>query len=522
MLQKLQIKDIFVGKIDAKNELIENTKEEKDRFIDSFLIPENIDIKEYIDGKRYYITGLKGTGKTALLRYIALAVEEEIKATISFILFKSDFTDEDKTAFSKAANTFIAINNNENYDDEDFLNVWQWFLHRQIVHCSKNPNDPFFINNNEWKRYKECITAPKLENEKSGIMHILPKLKRGNVEIGGDINYLRGNLGLEFEWDNEKSKQVKFSSIVRQANELFKKLTPANKRLYIFLDELEISLGKIKQYKKDIHLIRDLIIAVSIMNQLSRKMCFPLFFIAAIRSEVITAVQSSGKEINKTILDFGKPVKWQQSGGNASTHPLVKIINKKIQATESFLSFQDKSSDAEIWTKYFPEKIDIYYAPEYILRRTWYRPRDIVRILTIAQQQCPNETIFSQQVFDSISKEYSTQSWIELEEELKTTYTESEVNGIKRLLTSIKCPFAYGEIVQAGEKKREYYNELDNLLNKYKMGDILSVLYRVGIIGNTGERVRYSFRGDDELVIEGRMKIHDPLWNYFSIEHRRD
>jgi hypothetical protein len=51
------------------------------------------------------------------------------------------------------------------------------------------------------------------------------------------------------------------------------------------------------------------------------------------------------------------------------------------------------------------------------------------------------------------------------------------------------------------------------------MGDILSVLYRVGIIGNTGERVRYSFRGDDELVIEGKMKIHDPLWNYFSIEH---
>jgi hypothetical protein len=519
MLQKLHIKDIFVGKIDAKNELIENTSKENERFIDSFLIPENIDIREYIDGKRYYITGLKGTGKTALLRYIALSVEKEKQADISFILFKSDFTDEDKTAFSKAANTFVAINNEEDFDDEDFLNVWQWFLHRQIVYCSKNANESFFINDIEWKRYKECITAPKLENEKSGIVHILPKLKRGNVEISSDIDFLKGKLGLEFEWDNETSRQVKFSSLVRQTNELFKRLKPTSKRLYIFLDELEISLGKKKQYKKDIHLIRDLIVAVNIMNQSLRKMHFPLFFIAAIRSEVITAVQSSGKEINKPILDFGSPVKWQQSGGNASTHPLIKIINKKIQATESFLAFQGKSSDAEIWTKYFPEKIDVYSTPEYILRRTWYRPRDIVRLLTIAQQQCPNETIFSQQVFDSINKEYSTQSWIELEEELKTSYTESEVNGIKKLLTSIKCPFTYGEIIQFGEKKKNYYKELETLLNKYKMGDILSVLYRVGIIGNTGERVRYSFRGDDELVIEGKMKIHDPLWNYFSIEH---
>ena len=49
---------------------------------------------------------------------------------------------------------------------------------------------------------------------------------------------------------------------------------------------------------------------------------------------------------------------------------------------------------------------------------------------------------------------------------------------------------------------------------------LLSHLYNIGIIGNTGANVRYSFRGDDGLVIENRMKIHDPLWSYLSIEYR--
>lgn len=520
MYQALQLKDLIVGKIDAKNELIENTDQEKERFFDSFLIPENIIVEEYCEGRRYYITGLKGTGKTALLRYIALEAEKKLKANTVFVLFKSDFSDEDKAAFSRAANTFLAINDAGQYDEEDFENIWQWFFHRQIVMISKNNKNMFFNDDINWQKYVSCVTAPKLENEKSNIISLLPKLKRGNVEITANIADIQGKLGMEFEWDNENSKQLKFSKLIKQTNDLFIKLRPTNNRLYIFIDELELSLGKTKSFKKDIHLIRDLILAVHNINIISRQFHYPLYFITAIRSEVITAVQSSGKEINKPISDFGMSVKWQQSGGNPSTHPLIKIINKKIQATEKYLSFQNISSDEEIWQKYFPEKIDIYTAPDYILRRTWYRPRDIVRILNIAQQHFPNEKIFSQQVFDTINKEYSAQSWVELAEELKTTYSEDEVGGIKKLLTSLQSPFTYSEIVQIATRKRELYSELDALLNKYKMGDILSVLYRVGIIGNTGERIRYSFRGDDELVIEERMKIHDPLWNFFSIKRQ--
>lgn len=521
MLKTLQLKDIFIGKTDAKNEFIENSVIEQDRFKESYLIPENINFDDFENGRRYYITGLKGTGKTALLRYLEISLNGKNETSSSFILFKSDFSEEDKAAFSKAASTFLTEKNDSVEFDEDFMNIWEWFLHRHIVKLSKEKNVQFFEDNKDWEKYSKCVLAPKLGNEDSGITKLFPKLRRGSIEIEGDIEILKSKLGIEFDWENEENKLVKFSSIVRQANELYKKLKPTTKKLYVFIDELELTLGKNKQYVKDVRLIRDLIVAINYLNSTSRALKYNIFFITAIRSEVLTSIQSSGKEINKPILDFGISLKWQQSGGNIKSHPLIRIINKKIQSAEKNGGLIKISTDEEIWENYFPEKVNSINTQEYILHRTWYRPRDIVRLLTIAQQQFPNETTFSHAVFDAIAKEYSTQSWMEHAEELRTVFTEREIDGVKRLLTSISCPFNFNEFTKICLEKKEIYSDVELLLKDQKPADILSILYRIGLIGNTGSKVRYSFRGDDELVIESSMKIHDPLWNYLSIEVRK-
>lgn len=69
-MSQLKLKDIFIGKTDAKNEFIENSASEKEVFLRSFLKPDNLVEDDFLQGKRYYITGLKGTGKTALMRYL--------------------------------------------------------------------------------------------------------------------------------------------------------------------------------------------------------------------------------------------------------------------------------------------------------------------------------------------------------------------------------------------------------------------------------------------------------------------
>ncbi|MGU0936938.1 hypothetical protein ACSETY_14265 [Pseudomonas aeruginosa] len=90
----LKLKDIPLGSTDAKNEVLSNSPEEIVRFVNSFVVPPALSIEKFYDKKKYYIVGLKGTGKTALLRYVSLKLEESGDSDSSFVLFKSD-VDED-------------------------------------------------------------------------------------------------------------------------------------------------------------------------------------------------------------------------------------------------------------------------------------------------------------------------------------------------------------------------------------------------------------------------------------------
>ena len=139
-------------------------------------------------------------------------------------------------------------------------------------------------------------------------------------------------------------------------------------------------------------------------------------------------------------------------------------------------------------------------------------------MLSIAKDLYPNEIKFSSQSFDTIRKEYSTQSCVEHIEELRAKFTETEINGIKTLLYGMRCPFSYSDLTVKADEKKQIYSEVSSLLDKYRLGDVLSSLYKVGIVGNTGEKVRFSFRGDDDILLDKKIKIHDPLWNYLAIE----
>ena len=73
----LKLNNIYVGDVDAKNELIEASNHEALKFLKSFTINDAISLREYMHGKMFFITGLKGTGKTALLRYLSLMAKKE-------------------------------------------------------------------------------------------------------------------------------------------------------------------------------------------------------------------------------------------------------------------------------------------------------------------------------------------------------------------------------------------------------------------------------------------------------------
>ncbi len=152
------------------------------------------------------------------------------------------------------------------------------------------------------------------------------------------------------------------------------------------------------------------------------------------------------------------------------------------------------------------------------MNKTWYRPRDIIRLLGIAQQQFPEETYFSQYVIESTNKEYSTECWEAQKEELTANYSADDINGIELLLMGMTCPFSMNDFARKCNEIKGIYGDVEKLLGKRKPADILSDLYTIGVIGNTGEKMRFAFRGDNQLLHTLDMTVHGSLWNYLAIQ----
>jgi predicted AAA+ superfamily ATPase len=120
----LKLKEIPLGSTDAKNELLSSTPEEIERFLASFVSPPALTIEKFISRDKYYIVGLKGTGKTALLRYISLKLEEE-NSISSFVLFKSEVDEDLRKDFSRAARVQMVAENSDSFEGDDFEAVWR-------------------------------------------------------------------------------------------------------------------------------------------------------------------------------------------------------------------------------------------------------------------------------------------------------------------------------------------------------------------------------------------------------------
>lgn len=511
----LKLKDIPLGSIDAKNEVLSNTPEEIERFLASFVTPPALAIERFYARQRYYIVGLKGTGKTALLRYISLKLEEGGRSFSSFVLFKSEVDEDLRKDFTKAARVQLVEENAEIYDSDDYETVWRWFVYRKIASIIQEGACKPFQENSNLSSFIALVSSEVLSKpESTGFMRLVPKIRKGHIEISNSPK-----LGIEFDWDEKGRARVNFNDLVRRADKAFKGLQPGTERLNVFFDELELNYGTSKQFQRDARLVRDLIVAVERLNADSKQLGYSVCLYAAIRSEVLNAVESLGKEINKPVADFGSVIQWNRPGLDAAQQPLLSIVEQRVNRARKEHSMPELSN-ADVWKEYFPAAISQQKPQVYILHNSWYRPRDVVRLLIAVQDQYPNESSFVLQGMEAVRKQYSTASWIELTEELKARYKPAEVDGIKYIFYGYKKISTLHELSVRADLMASQHKETKQLLDRFELRDVLKDLFRIGVIGNIDrkrERMRFSFRGDDEILFDQDVFVHHALRAHLSI-----
>lgn len=521
---QLQFKDIYLGKIDAYNEFLEFGQE---ICANVFFEYPNLDINRIINGFVYYICGDKGTGKTMLLKYLEARVQQNSEPTFtSFIRFKRDIDDEERSQIKRIS---LSEQNHEeviekglpaDFSDNCIL-AWEVYLIKLIVCRLRHTEYGVFSRDDQtWKELNALLLAIYNDDiEKIGVVHrILPKVKKGNVDVNiGKI----GKLDVELEWFDQSKKAASFRSVAKKIIDLYSKLQPTENKLYILFDELELSLKRTKNYERDIILIRDLIFAIQYISEISRENGFGVYIIAAIRNEVYKKFQSKGMEINKSIHDFGIQLSWQQHGGNINNHPLLRMLEKRIQYSEIRAGL---TLTENIWQEYFVQSMDSGKKDirNYIIDQTWSKPRDIIRMFTAIQSIKGDKNYADQETFEVIRKHYSEESWAEFEEALTAIYSDKEVEGIRHALTGITIPFELKDFIAQIDGKAEVFDEVEVLKKgSHKPAQILRDLYDLGIIGNYGKVPRFVFKGDRDIDPLSPLTIHYPLIRYFRASFRK-
>lgn len=506
----LKISDIHFGNIDAKHEVDGRSPEEVRYFEECYVLPPNVDINKYFESKKYYVSGLKGTGKTALLRYIQIKAEKEDIRT-SFILFKSEFDPYERGVLHNSIEATIPESDQDTAIAYDYEQAWRMYLYQTIVSLSEAGRLDIFQRNTIWSEFRELINA--LAPTTTGSAISLPKIKGGKVVLSKDPK-----IEIDFELVDKK-KSVNFSEYCRVCDAKYKELTPSDGKNMIFVDELEIRVLDDASTNRDIHLVRDLIISVNRLNQISRAQAYNLNFILAVRSEVMQSAMSIGKEINKPLFDFGDTLTWSQYSKDKINHPLLKIIEQRIIATEKLHGI---NNHADIWAKYFKGKFHGKDFREYALEQTWYRPRDLVRLMEVALKSFSGTDSLTQKHFDESRKLYATESWVEISEELSASLTPEEIEGLSRVIGRFRHPFT---IIQFREQIAELagiYSEVEGLEKNHKINDLLKKLYTVGVLGNyihgrRGNKIpQYAARGNARVLLEEEFIVHPAVKPYFS------
>lgn len=482
-MNPIQIKDIYVGKPDAKDEYAYDPN----RFLSSFVLPPEFPCDKIIDGEKYLVSGYKGVGKTTVLYFLKSEIEKKYpKAVASMIRFRSDFEENKRRKINTMA-------------EDEFLYVWRALFFQKIV---SECDGKSLVRCPEWDQFKNEVKKISFINSESFGW-------KGDVRFSLNLPVVNLNVSAETEGVTGKSIIEKNEGIIDECMRLYRELPEFENPLYLLVDELEADYESVSTLKRDLKMIRDLLRVIQQINSISRN----VRAIAAVRTEIIASMDRfiSTKELNKMIDGCEVRLNWNVPNYKGVEHPLIQILMKRIQVSG------DESPE---FVNYFPRTIKKKDTINFILDNGWGKPRDIVRFLLAAQNMYSTKEKFDGEVILGIQKSYSESSWKEIVQELQSLYKAEEIDYVAGMLRGgYEVTDAEGikKGAAKGSKARKFWDT--------KEPEILEDFYRVGVWGNVCDlggkrRWRWNHKGDTGVLRrEGwRLVIHPALRKVLSIQ----
>lgn len=430
-----------------------------------------------------FLIGEKGTGKTAYAVYMSNGNYRNNRSEIKYIR---------ETEYRK----FITLKEEKHLQLSDYTNVWKVIIY--LLLCQKiddTEGDSFsFANFRKFKAIKETINEYYYSAFSPEIIQALEFVQ--NSKLAAEL------LSKHAKAKGEQSETFTFTESRFQANLFYiqKKFEDAIKQIrldsnyLLFIDGIDIRPSGIP-YEEYLECVKGLANAVWEVNT----DFFPSIkggkgrcrVVLLIRPDIFESVGLQNQ--NAKIRDNSVFLDWKT---DYKSHRTSKIF----EVSDHLLRVQQNGNEkilGEIWDHYFPwdspNVFDSYNCPTSFInfmRWSYYRPRDIVTLLTLIKEHAKDKSkdSFTLDDFEArdFQRAYSNYLLGEIKDQLSFYYQVEDYDTFLKFFEFLKGKdkFTYDQYCCAYDEMVDYLKSVDRSTPQFmhSRNEFLQFLYDLNVI----------------------------------------
>lgn len=436
----MKLKDIYLGDINGEEE------SRDENFIANYYVKEAF-LEKALSPKICVILGRQGSGKTILSHYIVQKHQnsEDFTARVSF--------------GSLTTSTLAPID--VKIAETDYFHLFEWTFLVELSKLILNDNS---IDNNKLNPLKAVLLY--ITQNFSIHRKTIDKILSSGLEISSPFV---GGIKL-----NKNLNKANLAVVTEELKILIAPLLKESKnRFLLFIDDIDDHL---RISNTDIKILNGMVNAVYRLNFFIRDNNSKSKVSLMLRNDMFFKLTNSSinkiSESHSLKLSWSRTYEWQK---NQLAHMIAQKIRNSNQA--EFIEFDDNELLHKMFQFCNPSKgRNKYSIGEFVLSRTFFRPREVIKYLNIVQNKNPDETEFTQKAIISAERPYSYWLKKEIETEMGTHYSYDEVKELINLLVSFnKKFFLFSELKNFMEKNSKS-------LKHFSLEQALKALFKFGVL----------------------------------------
>jgi hypothetical protein len=485
------------GTIDAESD---------NRLIEYFYRTQVID--DLLENKKSIVIGRKGTGKTAIYKYIK-NIKQSFCADLLFKHYPWSTHD-------------LYINNSVS-ERESYVNSWMFYIYIEIIkkiienkNIVTDKNTLKSINRiKKWLKrnwglnefnHKENF---KITNTNKTIYSFAPQF------FGNGL----GSISKEFS-KTKNDRGILLSEYNKKLSKIIEDIMPHfSEEIFIIFDELDLSYSSNDNNYKS-RLIGLLLSVYSLKNELNIKIKIYLF----LRNDIFNVLQFQDKnKLKDNLVEF---LDWD-SASVTSRLSLKNLIANRIR-----LNIDSKLDNFERnWNEIFDSsnigKNQLKW--NYIIERTFLRPRDIIKFMNLSLDEAKQRLLSDPDGIDKIintdmqsaKSKYSTYLFEELTDEISSKYLNYEIyfEILRDIHINIFSKEDFEKSYNIISKRKKFTETLEEIMEHLYEFSIIG-FYKSGGGGYGGSEFCFQYNSDYQSFNPNaqKFKIHAGFKDYLEFK----